>query len=232
MQGYAEKEVRKKRGRETATAFSKKEDSMVLADLLSGGADPREVLRGPLLFLAGGARDIGTVREGLTHGLLHLAIALWEGIKGGFHVWIQDSSRLDTEGYKALLRQGEASSQALPVCVWEPGAAAVQKAHGAGIWDYFGTFCLFQNHDSRFWSEFLGTALMPDRTESYTLRRGLLSAPAGGVVPRNRFRYEGGSLHRVEKPLYEPRDFLALREKALIFYNVYTNRKTRKQLEW
>ncbi len=210
-------------------------DACGIWERLSGEEDPWEALAGPLLFLVWGplgARDTGRVLPGLTQGFLHVAAALWAERREGLHVWIRDSSRLDTEAYEALLELGAAASQALPVCVYDPGAAAAQKAHGPGIWDYFGAFCLFQTHDGPFWSDFLGTAFLPDRTESYTRRRGLLSLPAGGVVPRKRFRYEGISLHRVEKPLYEPREFLALREKALIFYNVYANRKTRKQLEW
>ena len=121
---------------------------------------------------------------------------------------------------------------ALPLCIFDQSVTKTISIHSSYFLDYFGSFSIFKTNEGAFWSEFLGTMLTPERTETYSRRRFPILAVSGGVLPRRNSRYEGTTVHRIEKPLYEARVFSALKEKCLIFYNVYSNRKSRKQLRW
>ncbi len=217
---------------------SKKLYACGMIPVLSGRRNPMDVFRGPVLLQV--TSSVDTVEAARTYsfllnGLIHMLTRVCEmkSYRGSaYHVFLHECRSVRAELLEALLQVGMNAPQAVPVCMVEQNIMNLVNIHGSGVLDYFHAFCIFKTHEGQLWSEFLGTMLMPDRTENYSQRRSLLGLPAGGVVMRNRYKSAGVSIHRVEKPLYEPRVFQSLEEKTMIFYNVYKNRKIRKKLSW
>ena len=210
-----------------------------LLDILSGSRRFETVFGGKVLLLVSQRDD--TFRTGQVYSSLVnvFASALVKFCSDRnddtkpYHIFIHDSTELGRELFAALLGLAQESMFGLPLCVYDTSVNKTIDRHSEYVLDQFGAFAVFKTNDGAYWSNFLGTALVPDRAETYTRRKTpVMVSTGGGVVGRRTARYEGTTVHRVEKPLYEARVFSGLNEKEVIFYNVYTNRKTRKKLEW
>lgn len=149
-----------------------------------------------------------------------------------YHIFIKDSTELKSSQLEMLLNVTINASFALPLCVFDQSVTKTIDIHSSYFLNYFGAFSIFKTNEGEFWSDFCGTMLTPERTETYSRRRAPILVNTGGVIPRKKSKYEGTTVHRIEKPLYEARVFSALKERCLIFYNIYSNRKSRKQLRW
>lgn len=217
---------------------SKKLVSCGLIDVLSGDRNPYDIFDRNSILLVSKSIDTTDISQTFPHiqnGFLNILAKICErrnSIRKVYHVFINNCDKIRTNQLCTMLNVGMNSSTPIPVCIYEQNVTKMFSIHSAEIFDYFRVFCVFNTNEGSFWSEFFGTMLTPDRTETYTRRKSSIYVNAGGVIPQRRAKYEATTVHRIEKPLYEARVFQALKEKSMIFYNVYTNKKTRKQLYW
>ncbi len=209
-----------------------------ILDILSGTASAYDVFDKKILVMVNqsvGTLDAAKISLSLSNGFVSLLGKICEkrnDYNKPYHIFIKDSTELKSSQLEMLLNVTMNAPFALPLCIFDQSVTKTISIHSSYFLDYFGSFSIFKTNEGAFWSEFLGTMLTPERTETYSRRRFPILAASGGVLPRRNSRYEGTTVHRIEKPLYEARVFSALKEKCLIFYNVYSNRKSRKQLRW
>ena len=217
---------------------SKKLISCGIIDVFSGSIHPVEIIDGKVLFLISKLIDTTEAQRTFTYiqnGFLNILAKIcekWNYFHKLYHVFINNSSEIKMNQLVTVLNIGMNSSTPIPVCIYDQSITKILEIHTAEILDYFGAFCIFKTNDGVFWSDFFGTMLTPEYTETYTKKRSSIFINTGGVVPKRQTKYQATTVHRVEKPLYEPRVFQSLKEKTMMFYNIYTNRKTRKQLYW
>lgn len=209
-----------------------------LIDVLSGVNTANDIFNGKTLVMI--SQNIGTgdsARNYLSfsNGFISLLGKIGEERNESnkpYHIFIKNCTDLKREQMEMILNVTMDAPFAIPLCIYDQSVTKTIDIHSLYVLDYFGAFAVFKTNDGSFWSDFLGTALTPDRTETFSRRRSPILVTTGGVVPRRTSKYEGTTVHRIEKPLYEARVFSALKDKCLIFYNVYSNRKSRKQLRW
>ena len=209
-----------------------------MVDILSGKKSVYEVFDKKTLLLINqrtGADDSAKIYLALSNGVVCLLGNLCEKrnyYNEPYHIFIKNCTEIKSSSLEMLLDVTMNAPFALPLCIFDQSVTKTIDIHPSFFLDYFGAFAIFKNNEGAFWSKFLGTALTPDRTETYSRKRSPILVSTGGVVPRRTSKYEGTTVHRIEMPLYEARVFPALKERSLIFYNVYLNRKARKQLSW
>lgn len=212
-----------------------------LIDLLSGAVPASVYFTLPRLYIVSsdaGSHDYGGLYASLANGFLSVTAAVCarkNAVRAPYRVFINDSAGLQPEQFASLLTVGTEVSALLPVCVYDQSVERSLRSHGESMLGYYGTFFIFNNMEGSFWSSFLGTSLMPDRTETYSRKKltplVISSATSGGVIARGG-RQDALTIHRIEKPLYEARVFSALKEREFIYYNIFKNRKAKKQINW
>jgi hypothetical protein len=188
-----------------------------------------------LLDEAGSARDYNKVFDRILNGLLGMFSLLFEQYnndKKRYHCFLKGLHRASRNSLTKIFEIGiEADFCTLPVCVYVQSIAELISDHKESIIDDFRAIAVFKTNDGDFWSAYFGTVLSPDITETYSRRKSPIFVNyGGGVIPRRAAKYQGTAVHRIEKPVYEPRVFISLKKNDLIFYNLYTNRRSRKQL--
>lgn len=209
-----------------------------MVDILSGTNSAYDVFNKKsfvMISQSAGTGDYAKIYLSLSNGIVSLLGNLCEKrneYNEPYHIFIKNCTEIKSSQLEMLLNVTMNAPFALPLCIFDQSVSKTVNIHSSYFLDYFGAFAIFKNNEGIFWSDFLGTSLTPDRTETYSRKRSPILVTTGGVVPRRPSKYEGTTVHRIEKPLYEARVFSALKEKCLIFYNVYSNRKARKQLRW
>lgn len=217
---------------------AKKLKSCGIIDILSGRDSVYDVFDKKILVIINQSVGVGDptgIYLSLSNGIVSLLGKFCENrnvYNKPYHIFIKNCTDIKSSQMERLLNVTMNASFALPLCIFDQSVTKTINTHSTYFLDYFGAFAVFKTNEGVFWSEFLGTALTPDRTETYSRKRSPILITTGGVIPRRTSKYDGTTIHRIEKPLYEARVFSALKEKCLIFYDVYTNRKSRKQLRW
>jgi len=202
-------------------------------DTISGRRDASEYFHGAALYLVcKEAGSMSSIYPALLNGFLTAAAQSRSAYGGPRNIWLNGTEAIRRDILQAILQSGTLLEDLLPACVYEQSVSSILNAHGGSILSYFSSFGVFQTTEGAFWSSFFGTVPAPEITQMNSNRRGFFTANTGGVVPRRVGRWEGTSVRWVEKNLFEPGIFLSLREKNLVFFNAFTNRRYKKQLRW
>lgn len=211
-----------------------------LLETISGTSDAIDFFNRPVLLLISasiGRTDLSNIFSETINGMLTLFSVICEyrnRVKQAYHIFLDGISELRKLQFENILRVGVTTTSCkVPICVYEQSMSEMIMLFGESIVDYFGSFLVFCNNDGNFWSTFFGTMHSPDITQSYTNKRNPLRLfNEGGVISKRNSRYENSMVHYIEKPIYEPRVFLSLRENSYIFYNVLLHKRQKKQIKW
>ena len=213
-----------------------------LIRVLSGTADPRDVFRGPILLVLSCEMETperARIYDRILTGFLPVLSRICGGLASegrAYHIFIHGSGSVSTVQLESLLALGcETEDTVLPVCLYEQSVSRLVRSHGEAVLQSFASVGVFRTNEGNFWSDFFGTSLMPEVSRSYSRRRGIFLGSAletESVVGRPRGRFEGTTVQRVEKPVYEARVFQALRDREMIFYSAFRNIRRRRQLHW
>jgi len=205
-------------------------------EALSGDAEAWEIFGEKRLIMVSKSpeeTDPAGLFRGTVNGMLQMAAFLCEqrkGEGGKFHILLDGTLHIKPDLLDGVLHiAADAGNVPLPVCIYQASVADLLERHSPAIMGRFRGAAVFQTIEGEYWSSFFGTMLSAYVVQSYSRKRmGMTLNPHGGVVGNPRGKFEGTSVHRMEKPVYEARFFTALRKDSCLFYDLYTGRKGKK----
>lgn len=207
------------------------------AHCLSQKRDALDSMKGKrLVAVIGTDGDVysGAEYARLANAMLSAAAALAarnNSAKAPYHVFVRDTEMLSAQPLKALMTQGRKSACSGAVCVYEPGIQHFLEKEFS-LNDTVSVIAAFNStgSDAEVLSQLCGTRLKPEISQSYG-KNSLFSVSinTGGVVDRRHGKYQGMSVSRAEKRIYEARVFSQLKCNECIVYWLSNGRTGRKK---
>jgi len=208
-----------------------------LVDTLSGDMTAEKLFSGKTLFFVGknsSDTDPSDKFFGIMSGMLQMTAYLcdrYNSLGFGYHLLLNCGSLLQTWQLMQLLEIGtDAQHVGVPVCLYQQSISSLLRSHTESVFDLFDTAAVFRTSEGQFWSDFFGTVLTADVTQSYSRKKAALQIYTGGVVGQPYGKHEGAAIHKVEKNLYEARVFASLQDNTCLWYDLRTGRKGKKVL--